>query len=164
MPNPNRPPTDRYRSFMVPENQQTDEVAAAGTGWGAAYQENMNAARNAVAALRAGVANLSTPAGKRAFIDKIGEIGRSMDGILQARNNEQGIQEVHTKMIPIIIGAAQNVNSGNIDPTNVNEDINKIEEHMNEIGRKANVGGRKRRNKKTRASRKGKKRMTRRRR
>jgi hypothetical protein len=54
------------------------------------------------------------------------------------------------------------VNRGNVEATNVNENINKIEEHMNDIARKANVGGR-RRGKNTRKGKKGKKRTTRRR-
>lgn len=114
----------------------------------------MSNARNAVSALRTGVANITTDVGKRAFINNIGIVARSMDGILSARNNEQGIKEVHERMMPIIMGLAQDVSSGNVEQTNVNENINKLEEHMNDIARKANVGGRRR---KTRKGRKGKK-------
>jgi hypothetical protein len=134
-------------------------------GWGTPedwMRTDVANARNAVADLRSGVANLTTPAGKQEFINNIGIIARSMDGVLRGRNDEAAIKDVHTKMIPVIMGTAQDVNRGNVEATNVNENINKIEEHMNDIARKANVGGR-RRGKNTRKGKKGKKRTTRRR-
>jgi hypothetical protein len=131
-------------------------------GWGSPadwLRIDMGIARTAIAGLRSGVANVGTPAGKQDFINNLGAIARAMDGVLQTRNNDPGIKEVHDRMTPIVLNTAQDINAGQVDATNLNENITKIEELVNEIARKANVGGRR----KTRKGKKGKKRMSRRR-
>ena len=67
---------------------------------------------------------------------------------------------VYAKLADVVEKAYRDVVSGNMDVANMTENVNKMEEYITDIARRANVGGRRR---KTRKTRKGKKRTTRRR-
>ena len=88
----------------------------------------------------------------------------SLNALINAINSAKELDTnqdnaaVYAKLIDTAQNAREDAEVRNTDVANMTENINKIDEYVTEIARRANVGGRRR---KTRKGRKGKKRATR---